>query len=117
MHELSVTENILAIAIAHAEQNGADQVSAIYLVIGEFSNLLPKCIQYYWNILVQGTICEKSVLHFDHRPAIFHCENCNHEYEIHQEMTGCPNCHSSNVSLVSGNEFWVDSIEIIKNQE
>jgi Zn finger protein HypA/HybF involved in hydrogenase expression len=32
-------------------------------------------------------------------------------------MTGCPNCHSSNVSLVSGNEFWVDSIEIIKNQE
>ena len=53
MHELSVTENILAIAIAHAEQNGADQVSAIYLVIGEFSAIFSKCIQYYWNILVR----------------------------------------------------------------
>lgn len=115
MHELSVTENILSIALSHAEQNGADQVTAINLVIGDFSNLLPDCIQYYWEIIAEGTICKKAELHFDRRPAVFRCDDCRHEYIINGEMTGCPNCQSSNVALISGNEFWVDSIEITKN--
>lgn len=63
MHELSVTENILEIAIRHAERADARQIKDLYLVIGDLSSIIDDLVQFYWEILTKNTIAEKSILH------------------------------------------------------
>ena len=117
MHELSATQNIFTIVMDHAHQNNADSVSKINLVVGDFSNIVPDCVSYYWKILTEGTICADAEICFDRRPAIFMCQNCHQPFEIQRELTRCPLCDSDQITFISGDELQVESIEIVKNQE
>lgn len=117
MHELSATQNILHIVMDHAERNHADSVSAINLVVGDFANIVPDCVGYYWKIITEGTIYADAVLRFDRRPAIFECDDCGSHFEITREMTACPQCGSDHVTFISGDELLVESIEIVRNEK
>jgi hydrogenase nickel incorporation protein HypA/HybF len=112
MHELAVTESILNIAQKHAVQANAIIVTDIYIVIGKFSSIVDDSIQFYWDIISKNTICENSKLHFDRRPAKFLCLDCGHEFEFTDEIMPCPACTSIRLKLLSGEEFWLESIEI-----
>ncbi len=114
MHELSVTENILQIALRHAEKAQASRVTAINLVIGSLSSIVDDSVQFYWDFISENTICHKSVLHFDRRPAILKCRSCGKEYKMNGFLEACPACRSEEVQIQSGEEFFLDSIEIEK---
>jgi hydrogenase nickel incorporation protein HypA/HybF len=114
MHELSVTESILEIASSHAKKSNASKVTQINLVIGRLSSIIDDSVQFYWDALSENTICSGSKLHFKRLPAILHCENCQTDYEIEQELTPCPQCNGYQTTIKSGEEFFVESIEIEK---
>ncbi len=117
MHELSATESILRTVMDHAKRNDARQVTAIYLIVGDFSNIIPECVTHYWNILTEGTLCSQAELYFDRRPAVFQCDDCGTCFEIRRELSACPSCGGMRISFLSGDEMLVDSIEIIKDDE
>lgn len=112
MHELAVTESILSIAKKHAEIANARKVTDINIVIGKFSSIVDDSVQFYWEIISKDTVCEGSVLHFQRIPARFKCLDCSQEYELSGDMSPCPHCGSIRVKIISGEEFWLDSIEI-----
>lgn len=114
MHELSITENILAIAIKHAKESSADRVTAINLVIGQLSSIVNDSVQFYWDMINENTICEGSILHFTRIPAAFRCLDCNHEYQLEVLLSPCPACGSLHNEIIAGEEFYLDSIEIEK---
>lgn len=114
MHELAVTESILDIASRHAVQANAAQVTDIYLVIGQLSSIVDESVQFYWDIISQQSICEKARLHFKRIPARLSCLDCGKEYTIEKGLEVCPECHSANVIIQAGEEFYMDSIEIQK---
>jgi hydrogenase nickel incorporation protein HypA/HybF len=114
MHELSVTEGILTLALEHANQAGAVKVTQINLVIGRLSSIVDDSVQFYWDTISEDTICEGARLVFDRIPAILKCQECETEYPIAQELTPCPQCGSYQVIIVKGEEFYLDSIEIEK---
>lgn len=116
MHELSVTESILNIATNHAAKAGAIKVTDIHLVIGKLSTIVGESVQFYWDIISKDTICESSRLHFTHKEARFYCLDCQNEFNIENEMTPCPSCESTHVQLISGEEFYLDSIEIVSER-
>jgi hydrogenase nickel incorporation protein HypA/HybF len=116
MHELAVTENILEIASRHGVQAGAKRVTDIHIVIGKLSSVVDDSVQFYWDILSEKSICAGAKLHFERIPAQMQCLDCEKIYTI-QELTPCPNCSSTNIKVISGEEFWLDSIEIEKDQE
>jgi len=116
MHELSVTENILEIASRHAKQAGAEQVTDIHIVIGSMSSIVDDSIQFYWDLISKGTICDQSKLHFKRVPAEFECLDCGKKYKIKNEMTPCPKCHSAKIKMIKGDEFWLESIEVNKQK-
>jgi hydrogenase nickel incorporation protein HypA/HybF len=116
MHELSVTEGILDIALENAKKAGAARVTSINLVIGRLSSIVDDSVQFYWDTISEATICEGAKLVFNRIPAALQCKDCQTEYDIDLELRPCPNCKSYNVAIIKGEEFYVDSIEIEKEE-
>jgi hydrogenase nickel incorporation protein HypA/HybF len=112
MHELAVTENLLQTALRHAEAAGARRVTDLHLVIGELTTIVGDSVQFYWDIVSEGSLCEGASLHFQRIPARLHCRDCGEEYGLDGDLRGCPLCASSRVSVVAGDEFRLESIEI-----
>ena len=112
MHELSVTENILEIANRHASEKNAKKVTQINIVIGQLSSIVNDSVQFYWDIFSKDTICEDAKLFFTRVPAKLECLDCGNQYTIETELRPCPKCNSVKIKVVSGEEFWLDSIEI-----
>jgi hydrogenase nickel incorporation protein HypA/HybF len=112
MHELSVTESVLEIACKHAEKAKAKKVTDIHLVIGRLSSIVDDSVQFYWNVISKDTICENANLHFKREPARLVCLDCQTEYTLEDDLMPCPQCGSSKVRVISGDEFNLESIEI-----
>lgn len=112
MHELSVTENILSISLKHATQTQASRVTAIHLVVGQLSSVVDDSVQFYWDMLSENTLCQGAILHFSRIPATFRCLDCDKEFDLADRLSTCPNCNGIRTSILSGEEFYVESIEI-----
>lgn len=117
MHELAITENILNIAVDHAQQADAARVTDLYLVIGQLSSIVDDSVQFYWDIISKGTLCAGAQLHFERIPATLRCRDCQQTYILARELTACPHCDSVRVEVLTGEEFRLDSIEIESEKE
>jgi hydrogenase nickel incorporation protein HypA/HybF len=115
MHELAITESILQIATRHAQQAEASRVTDIHIVIGKLSSIVDDSVQFYWDMISEETICAGAVLHFERRPAKMACQDCGSNYTLEGELVLCPQCGSARVKVISGEEFFLDSIEIEKD--
>ena len=114
MHELPVTESILQIALRHAEQASAAQITDIYLVIGQLSTIIDESIRFYWDLLGEGTAAEGSKLHFERLELVMQCQACQHKFTPKDLEYGCPACEALELDIVQGNEFYMDSIQVIQ---
>lgn len=113
MHELPITQNILKIALQYAEKEGANHILTLNLVIGQLSTVIDDSVQFYWPIVSEGTIAENAVLHFRRIPAQLKCLECETNYRLEDgRLRPCPNCDSSRISVLSGREFQLESIQI-----
>jgi hydrogenase nickel incorporation protein HypA/HybF len=107
-----VTENILSIALRHAEQANAKRILALYLTIGQLSSMLDDSIQFYWDIVSEGTPAEGAKLHFKRIPASLLCLDCGKEYAPDGYDLACPACQSTKIKVSAGEEFLLESIEV-----
>ncbi len=112
MHELAVTQGILDISLHHAEKANAKKITDINLVIGQFSSIVDDSVQFYWDIVAQGTIAQGAVLHFNRLPGEMTCSICGHTFRPDGETFTCPSCSSPQVRITKGEEFRVDSIDV-----
>jgi hydrogenase nickel incorporation protein HypA/HybF len=112
MHELTVTESILEIALRHANEANATRVTNLYLVIGQFASIVDDSVQFYWDIISKETIAEGATLHFKRLPATLSCLDCNQQFTPGGDGFSCPNCQSNHVKIVSGDEFYMEAIDI-----
>jgi len=112
MHELSVTQSVLSIALAHAEQAGAKRILRIDLVVGALSGIINESVQFYFDFVAEGTIAEGAELAFRHVPARFRCQACGANYEPEGSDWTCPVCNELQPEVAGGREFLVESIEV-----
>ena len=90
MHELSVAESILEIALRHAQPAQARKISDLYLVIGQLSSLIDDSVQFYWDFISKETPAEGARLHFRRIPAEFRCLDCDQAFTLCNSDLGCP---------------------------
>lgn len=109
MHELSVTQSILDIAVKNA---GARKIRQINLVIGQFSSIVDDSIQFYWDIISKDTPAEDSRLHFVRIPGEMTCQTCGYVFRPTDDTFDCPSCSSPFVKITRGEEFQVESIDV-----
>ena len=114
MHELPVTEEILKIAVRHAERNGAKRIIRVHLAIGDLSDLIDEWVQRYFDYLSKDSIADGAKLDIERIPITIMCGKCEKPFEVDKkEMNfNCPVCGEKGVELLKGREFTVKSIEI-----
>lgn len=112
MHELSVTQSLLEIALRHAASAGASRINTLYLVIGQLSTIVDDSVQFYWDFVAKDTLAEGAQLEFRRIPARFNCLDCVREYTPTDEDLACPACGGVRVKLLSGDEFRLEAIDV-----
>lgn len=112
MHELSITESLLEIALRHADEADARRITRLNIVIGELSSIVDESVQFYWDIVSEGTIAEGAELHFERVQGTLRCLTCGHSFPLDHESFSCPVCGSKQVVAVGGDDFRLESIEI-----
>lgn len=113
MHELPVTESVLRIVLDHAQRAGAQRVVRVNLVLGELSSIIGDSVQFYWDLISEGTPAEGAELRFRRVPAELRCLACGVTFPLHQQEDWlCPACGSAQVRVATGDQFLVESIEV-----
>ena len=109
MHELAITENILDIAQKNAK---GQRITALNLVIGQLSSIVDDSVQFYWDLVSQGTSAEGAKLHFRRIPTEFECRDCGIRFYPVKDDFSCPKCGSLGLIIAAGEEFFIESIEV-----
>jgi len=107
MHELGITQNIVAIANEYAE--GA-KVHRVTLEIGQLSAILPESIRFCFDICCQGTLLEGATLEIIQTPGLGRCRTCGTEIPLTQPFGRCP-CGSANLDIIQGEELKLKELE------
>jgi hydrogenase nickel incorporation protein HypA/HybF len=92
------------------------RVRSLQLVLGEIAELDPASIQKHWAELSQGTPAERAQLHFRFITAEVQCMACFQRYHLQNGKIHCPYCGSYGAKILSGEEFYLESIELDDEQ-
>ena len=79
MHELAITEDILAIVTRHAD--GA-RVTRIVLEIGKLTAVLPDAVRFCFEACAPGTVAEGARLEIIETPGRARCRQCGAEMTL-----------------------------------
>ena len=112
MHEFSITQSILSIALEKANTANASRVSKINLVIGELSGIVDECVEFYFDFLSKDTIAAQASLSFQHPPIRLRCRSCATVFSPDDLNWACPNCREQAIEIISGRECYVESVEV-----
>ncbi len=112
MHELSVTQGMLDIALEKAREARASRITAINLVIGEMSSIVDDCVQFYFDFLSKESLASDAKLSFTRIPMQVRCRGCGFSFSPDKSVWNCPQCGKWDAEIVAGQEFYIDSIEV-----
>lgn len=112
MHEMAVTQSMLNVALEHADKAGAKRIRRINLVIGEISGIVDDSVQFYFDFISKDTPAEGATLEMERKPARFRCRQCGEEFPMRDGDWSCPHCQALGGEVISGREFFMESIEV-----
>lgn len=90
----------------------AAQVKQILIAIGEISELDQSLIRQHWFELSKNTALEHAQLRFRLITAEVQCMMCFKKYHPANGIIHCPHCGSFGAKILSGEEFYVEHIEM-----
>jgi len=112
LHELSLTQAIVALAIEHAERNKAQKIIRLTVEIGALSGVIAEAVAFAFDVCSKGTLAEGATL--DIRPIAGRgrCLACQKEAEIDTVTHVCPLCGSLALEMVQGQEMKFIEMEV-----
>ena len=111
MHEQSIVDNLLAIALDSAQKAKATKIHKINVVVGDLAGAVDDSMTFYFNFLRENTIAAEAELVFTHKPAILPCHKCKVNFTAEKMDFRCPKCHEPQVEIIGGRELYVESLE------
>jgi len=116
MHEFSVMDEVMRLLRQSAEEEGIREITSIRMKVGQMSCLHPPALKTAFATLGQDdALFNKAKLIIDEQPVVMYCENCDTETEIEVYEFICPDCDSSEVRIIEGEEAIIESYEGSRN--
>jgi hydrogenase nickel incorporation protein HypA/HybF len=111
MHEMGITQSILAASFDAARDAGATRITEIRISVGDLSEVVDFALEFAFEALTPETMAEGATLVINKVPARSKCLQCGNEYEHDRFQMVCSECGSMAVTLLQGRELRIDSIE------
>lgn len=112
VHELAICQGLIRAVDDLAARNGAGRVRSVQLEIGPLSGVEAPLLERAWSVARLGTIAEEAPLKVTLMPIIVRCAECEHQGEARINRLLCPACGSWRVTILSGGELRLTSIDI-----
>ena len=117
MHELAVTQGVLDLVLDAVRREGGGRVTAIDLVVGKLSSIVDDSVQFYWDIIAEGTPAAGARLRFRRVPLQFECLACGALFEPEGEDFTCVHCADIRVKVAGGDELRVEGFDLDDDPE
>ena len=108
MHELGITQSIVAIVSEHA---GGRPVKRVVLEVGRLAGVMTDSIRFCFDVCTAGTPLEGAVLEIREIEARARCEACGAEFVQATLITPCA-CGSYAVERLAGQELNIREYEL-----
>ena len=108
MHELGITQNIVAIV---TEKAGSRKVRRVTLEIGKLSAIEPNAIRFCFDLCAEGSVLEGAQLEIMEVDGLAQCKTCAREFELTLMAGTCP-CGSTDINCVAGQELNIKEMEV-----
>src|ERR1700754_1846193 len=108
MHELSITESIVATVSEHV---GDCPVRALTLEIGALSGVVADSVRFCFELCAAGTPLAGARLDIVESPGLGRCRDCAVQVELTDLIALC-DCGSANLEITSGQQLKIKAIEM-----
>lgn len=110
MHELSLCNAIRDVVDRAAEGRPVD---IVHLRVGKFRQVVPETLRYCWGMVTATSPLAGSSLSIDHVDIRLRCAKCAVETTPQGPLAlVCANCGSGDVSMLTGEEFMITSLDL-----
>ena len=108
MHELAITQSVVETIV---ERTGRARVTAVHLVIGKVSGVVPDAVRFCFEMVAADSPVEGARLEIDEPPGRASCRGCGGEFEVEGLVLLCP-CGSADVEVLGGDELLIRAVEV-----
>lgn len=113
MHEMAYLKRVLDVVVDAGQKDGAKEIDAIYLTVGEMRDFVDDFVQGFFSYLARGTIAQNAKIVMNRVPMTVRCNKCGtiYHFDIHDDSsTACPNCGAQDYQLNTGRELAISHI-------
>jgi hydrogenase nickel incorporation protein HypA/HybF len=107
MHELGITQNIVAIAAEYAK---GMPVKRVTLEVGKLTAILPDAIHFCFDVCCQGTLLEDARLDIIEKPGLARCKQCGNQVALEFPFGVCA-CGCQDLEILQGEELMIKELE------
>ena len=112
MHEVSVMQSVLDIALEQAQRQGARQIHRIALRVGPLSGVVTEALEFAFDVVTGGTPAEGACLEVERTAVLCFCPGCDREFQPASLLLECPQCRKNDVQVRQGRELELTYLEV-----
>lgn len=112
MHELSLTQSIVELAIEHARRENARAILSLTVEIGALSGVMAEAVSFAFDVCSRNTLAQGARLDIRHIPGLGRCMACHEQTDMEILSYVCPACGSLALETLQGQEMKFIEMEI-----
>lgn len=118
MHELSIAQRLIELALEHLESHPGSRVGRLHVRLGAWSCLQPHALRSSFEMAACGSPLEGAELEIELVPLSVYCDRCNQDVETRSlQALICPECGSASNAVRGGRELDLEWIELFESAD
>lgn len=113
MHEMSLAQSIVDIALDEAAKAQGDQVRRIQIEVGALACVDPHALAFGFEAVSNGTKAEGAILDVISKQAKAYCFSCDQAVIIAKPGDCCPMCDAVVIADQQGQDLRVTALEVV----
>ena len=110
MHEIAIAQGLFDAIEKESKKQKAKPLSA-KMTCGLLNTVNDDVLQFAFDAICKGTICEATKLNIDHKPLQGQCEKCDKQFDIEISKLLCPHCGAGDFQLLPDEPIMLQEIE------
>ncbi|MFQ5605018.1 MAG: hydrogenase maturation nickel metallochaperone HypA [bacterium] len=112
MHELAIANSIFETVMQEMQARKISSVKQVGIQIGVLSCVDAESLRFNFEVITSQTPLSQTRLEIENVAVQGVCRDCAHDFEVHDFVFACPNCHSGHIQVTKGEELQIVYLEV-----